>query len=159
MQISNDNTWMLNILNFSKTKFMKKISELNFPSIAFRKKLYLKREYPEITIDYINELLNFIYKELPKKTNKKFELIPDKETPIELYFEKITKENKKYYISTSLIHSSKITFTEEKKNPPKYFYFFQSKPEENKTKNTILINLHGGGFISTSTFNHEKYLR
>ena len=159
MQISNDNSWMLNVLNFSKTKFMKKISELNFPSISFRKKLYLKREYPEITIDYINELLNFIYKGITKKTNKKFELIPNKETQNELYFEKITKENKKYYVSTRLIHSSKITFTEEKKNPPKYFYFFQSKPEENKTKNTILIHLHGGGFIATSTFNHEKYLR
>ena len=61
MQISKDNNWLLKVLNFTKIKFMKKISEFNFPSISFRKKLYLKREYPEITIEYINELLNFIY--------------------------------------------------------------------------------------------------
>ena len=159
MQISQDNNWLLKVLNFTKIKFMKKISEFNFPSISFRKKLYLKREYPEITIEYINELLNFIYKGIPKKSNKKFELIEDKEIPKELYLEKINKENKKYYISTRLIHSSKITFTEEKKNPPKFLFFFESKPEENKTKDTILIHIHGGGFIGTTTFNHEKYLR
>ena len=159
IQISKDRMWLLKVLNVTRTKFMKRVIEFNYPSIAFRKKLYLKREYPEITIDYISQLLDFIYKGETKKTNRKFELIPDKETPNELYFEQILKENKKYYVSTRLIHSSKITFTEERKHPKKMFYFFTSQPEENKTNDSIIIHLHGGGFIATTTFFHEKYLR
>ena len=158
MQISPSNDWMLKALNISRTKIIKKINESSFPKIAFHKKLYLKKEYPEITRDYILNLLNFIYKNEQKKNDIKFDKI-NQNNNLPLYLEKIEKNNKKNYISTRLFHSSKITFDIERKNPNKFLFFFPTIPEENKTKNSIIIHIHGGGFIATTTFFHEKYLR
>ena len=158
MQISPSNDWMLKALNISRTKIIKKINESSFPKIAFHKKLYLKKEYPEITRDYILNLLNFIYKNEQKKNDIKFDKI-NQNNNLPLYLEKIEKNNKKNYISTRLFHSSKITFEIERKNPNKFLFFFPTIPEENKTKNSIIIHIHGGGFIATTTFFHEKYLR
>ena len=157
MQISPSNDWMLKALNVSRTRIIKKYSETSFPKIAFHKKLYLKKEYPEITRDYILKLLNFIYKNEEKKDDIKFDKINQNNLP--LYLEKIEKNNKKNYISTRLFHSSKITFENERKNPKKILFFIPTTPEENKTKNSIIIHIHGGGFIATTTFFHEKYLR
>ena len=158
MQISPSNDWMLKALNVSKTKIVKKFNERFYPKINFHKKLYLKREYPEITRDYISKLLNFLYKNEGKKEEVKISKIENNTLP--LYLEQIEKSNKENYVSTRLFHSSKITFESERQNPKKsLFNFFQQSNQKNETKNTILIHIHGGGFIATTTFFHEKYLR
>ena len=33
----------------------KKITERDFPSIKYRKKFYIKKEYPDITLEYIHK--------------------------------------------------------------------------------------------------------
>ena len=158
MQISPSNDWKLKALNISSTKIIKKYNVTSFPKIAFHKKLYLKKEYPEITRDYILQLWNFIYKNEEKTNDIKFDKIKENNN-LPLYLEKIEKNNKKNYISTHLFHSSKISFKNEKKNQKKNFFFKPTTPEKNKTKNSIIIHIHGGVFIATTTFFHEKYLR
>jgi acetyl esterase/lipase len=147
----------------------KKLGEKKYPKINFRKKMYVKKEYPDITLDVIQKLLKLmgndyidvsnIKQEIIYKTEK--DIINNKEIPKdELYKETSPKELKKYYVSTTLLHSSYITFNEEK-NTFKYsimnHFFEYNKP--NMIKDTLMIFIHGGGFVGMSTHFHESFLR
>lgn len=165
--INPDPNFPLLICNVTKVGFVKSLTMHSFPKIAFRKKLYLKRLVKEIDTDYIQKMLNFIYggsdyfaSEIAAYSdvfqNNQNLFNSETKKPFELYLEKIDKKDKKHYVSTRLIHNSKITFPKE--IPTSFLKFcYSSKP--NVTQETLLIHIHGGGFIGTSTLTHENYLR
>ena len=148
---------------FPKVKFFfKKI----LPSIAFRQKIYIKKEFPTITRTYIEKIINFMNGENHIQNDINAENKIDESLPI-MYKNKVPDKNKKRnYVSVTILHSKKIYFKDEKndkknnsfkgifkkKEDIKYFY-------NDIRKNTIIIDIHGGGFISSSTLLHEKYLR
>ena len=147
----------------------KKLGEKNYQNIKFRKKMYIKKEYPDISLDYIQKLLKLMGNNYIDVSNIKQEIIYKSEDDIinnkeipkdELYLNKPAKNIKKYYVSITLLHSSYITFNEEK-NTLKYSimntFFEYNKP--NMTKDALMIFIHGGGFVGMSTHFHESFLR
>ena len=142
----------------------KKITERDFPNIKYRKKFYVKKEYPDITLNYIQNLLKLMGNKYIDVSNIKQEIIyknqediiNNKEIPkSELYTIKRKKNLKKYYVSLTLLHSSNLDFLSNNSifNPFSYFQQSPVKPE------SLLIFIHGGGFIGMSTHSHEIFLR
>ena len=148
-----------------KWPIFKKLTEREFPSIKYRKKFYIKKEYPDITLEYIQNLLKLMGNKYIDVSNIKQEIIyKNKEDIInnknikkdELYTIKPKKELKKYYVSATLLHSSNLDFLSSKPsifNPFSYFEKPAIKPEH------LIIYIHGGGFIGMNTHSHEVYLR
>ena len=141
------------------------------PSIEFRRKIYVKKELPPINRIYIEKLINFMKKEkgplnseniLTSNNNNNI----DDYLPI-IYRDKVPdKNNKRNYVSVTILHKEKIYFKDEKDESmfSSLFGFFKSNEPEKKIenkfrKNTIIIAIHGGGFIGSSTLLHERYLR
>ena len=160
---------LLEVDKIKKNKTIKNILIKFYPKIQFRKKLYLKREFKIINLDYIQILLDFLNEKIPSKNiqNSIFSLKSQENLNKPLYYEKIEKNEKKNYVSTRLIFTSKIFFKNEilnfQKEKPNFFSF--NKPNKNNINkeinntNTIFIHIHGGAFIGSSTFNQENYLR
>ena len=157
------------IMNIVLWPSIKKLGERDYDYIKFRKKIYVKKEYPDITLDYIQKLLKLMGNNSIDVSNinqeiiykNKDDIINNKEIPKDiLYVDKPPKNLKKYFVSTTILHSSYITFPEEKKTL-KYnimnSFFEYNKP--NTTKDTLMIFIHGGGFIGMSTQFHESFLR
>ena len=84
---------LMEVLKMNKNKILKKLMIQTYPSVTFRRKLYLKKEYKEINLDYINELLNFLNGKISSKTEKRLpeNLIEmsEENKPKPLYYEKI----------------------------------------------------------------------
>ena len=155
-----------------KNKLLKKILSKTYPKINFRKKLYLKREFKEIDLNYIGELLDFLNE---KKEAKKEKISIDNLIEISeenkskpLYYEKIEKTEKKNYVSTRLFHSSEIIFKKYKEQKPKNnnliknLKIFSKKKYDSSDLNnsdSLLIHIYGGAYIQGSTFGQESYLR
>ena len=143
----------------------KKITERDFPSIKYRKKFYIKKEYPDITLEYIQNLLKLMGNKYIDVSNIKQEIIYKNHEDIinnkniikdELYTLKPKKDLKKYYVSVTLLHSSNLDFLSNKPsilNPFSYFQKPTVKPE------SLIIYIHGGGFIGMNIHSHEVYLR
>ena len=140
------------------------------PNIEFRRKIYVKKELPPIDKMYIEKLINFMKGE-KKPINTRRSIIPNnninKESLPLIYIDKIPDKNiKRNYVSITILHKEKIFFKDEK-NDNLFSTFSQCCTEEtsdrqidnNFRKNTIMITIHGGGFIGSSTFSHERYLR
>ena len=53
----------------------KKITERDFPNIKYRKKFYVKKEYPDITLNYIQSLLKLMGNKYIDVSNIKQEII------------------------------------------------------------------------------------
>ena len=153
----------------------KKLGERNYQKINFRKKIYVRKEYPDITLEYIQKLLKLMGNNFIDVSNIKQEIIYKDENDIinnkeiskdEIYKDKVPKNLKKYYVSITILNTSYITFPEEK-NTLKYTFMnslFQCyNPEinenQNPKKNNLFIFIHGGGFIGMSTHFHESFLR
>ena len=153
------------LMNIVRWPIFKKITERDFPSIKYRKKFYIKKEYPDISLEYIQNLLKLmgnkyidvsnLKQEIIYKTNE--DIINNKEIPKdELYNIKPPKHLKKYYVSATLLHSSNLEFLEDQPSIFNPFSYFQSPPS--KPENLIIF-IHGGGFIGMSTHSHEVFLR
>lgn len=151
--------------NLLKIWFMKKMAVRTYPKIQFRKKIYLKRMEKEITLEYINIINNYIFgKSNEFLSDQMNQIVPEQiiinhdssKKGSELYLEKIKKEKKPQYISTRLLHTSYITFTQELLSS---CCLCSSSSNPNMTQDTLIIHLHGGGFIGTTTITHESYLR
>ena len=141
------------------------------PVIEFRRKIYVKKELPPIDRMYIEKLINFMKgKSLP--VNSKRNTMVKNDIDIEplpiIYRDKLTdKTIKRNYVSITILHTEKIYFKNEKKEQNLFSSFTQCLSEEtldkqidNKfRKNTIMIVIHGGGFMGSSAFLHERYLR
>jgi acetyl esterase/lipase len=152
-------------MNIVRWPIFKKITERDFPSIKYRKKFYIKKEYPDISLEYIQNLLKLmgnkyidvsnLKQEIIYKTNE--DIINNKEIPKdELYNIKPPKHLKKYYVSATLLHSSNLEFLTDQPSIFNPFSYFQSPPS--KPENLIIF-IHGGGFIGMSTHSHEIFLR
>ena len=156
----------MDVMQMKKNKLLKKLMIKTYPNITFRKKLYLKREYKEININYINELLDFLNGKINAKTEKNtvenLIEIADENKDKPLYYEKIEKAEKKNYVSTRLFNSSEIKFKkdfEKNKSFLKNIHPFSNKKNNNENNDTLFIHIHGGAYIAGSTFDQENYLR
>lgn len=155
---------LIDVLKMNKNKLLKKLMVQTYPSITFRRKLYLKREYKEINLNYINELLDFLNGKINAKSENNLveNLISDENKNKPLYYEKIEKSEKKYYVSTRLFYNSEIIFKKDldKKKPLyKSLNPFSNKKNNLENNDTLLIHIHGGAYIAGSTFTQENYLR
>ena len=164
---------------FKKFKFM----YMKFiPNIEFRRKIYVKKELPHLNKMYIEKLINFMKGENNPVNSDSNSILNNLEQntinnnidinslPI-IYRDKVPdKTLKRNYVSVTILHTEKIYFKDEKKQEgffSSFFKGFQKSDEssineqiENKfRKNTIMIAIHGGGFIASSTLIHERYLR
>ena len=157
------------------------------PDIEFRRKIYVKKELPPINKELIGKLLNFMKGDNLIETNNNIIINGnniinndnninnninnnDNNNSLPIMFkDKITdKKIKRNYVSVTILHKEKLYFKNEHKEESIFFFFvnaFKKDEEKNGTiknkikKNTLLIHLHGGGFIGSSTFIHETYLR
>ena len=144
------------------------------PNIEFRRKIYVKKELPPINKMYIKKLINYtkgenvpINSELNKNNNENNNI---ESLPI-IYRDKVPdKAIKRNYVSVTILFTEKIYFKDEKKEEGFFSSFFKSFNQKNESsintqidnkfrKNTIMITIHGGGFIASSTLFHERYLR
>jgi len=166
VQIAQDKNLTKELMSIVRWPVFKKIMRRDYQSIKYRKKFYIKKEYPDITLEYIQKLLKLmgnkdidvsnIRQEITYKTVE--DIINNREIPQnELFSKKPPKNLKKYYVSATLLHSSNIDFLYEKPSILNPFSYFQdqktTKPE------TLMIFIHGGGFIGMSTHSHESFLR
>ena len=138
------------------------------PNIEFRRKIYVKKELPPINKNLIGKLLNFMKGEnLHEINNDLIQNDNNYSLPI-MFKDKITdKKIKRNYVSVTILHKEKLYFKNEIKKESMFKSFLNVfKNEETNIpkinyikKNTILIHIHGGGFVGSSTFIHEPYLR
>jgi len=144
------------------------------PNIEFRRKIYVKKELPPINKTYIKKLINYMRGEnVP--VNSEFNKNNNENQNIEslpiIYRDKVPdKAIKRNYVSVTILFTEKIYFKDEKKEEGFFSSFFKSFKQNNESsintqienkfrKNTIMITIHGGGFIASSTLFHERYLR
>ena len=226
------------MIKLGRKKIIKVVYEKSYPKICFREKVYMKRNYPEINLNYIKSLLSKIYgeeiisKNFGRTTQKKRpELNEAKKEMLPLWAKKVNKEDKKYYVSTRILNSYPLKFKKIKekyinkeedekiedltpkkqlsfekdsasddnndtddtdtksksqrklpkiklpsfnfkqikvpsikvpsiKVPTKFIKLFKNNNKKNDlTPNALMIYIHGGGFLNTSFFFHENYLR
>ena len=220
------------MIKFGKRKIVKVVYEKSYPKIAFREKIYMRRNYPEISLEYIKSLLSKIYgeeiinKNFGRTTQKKREKLDENKIKLlPLWAKKVNKQDKKYYVSTRILNCYPLKFKtikdfkeenkeEEIKNnnnktiddkdsddnteednksksqrklpkirfpsinfpkikvpsikvpsikvPTKFIKLFKNKSSDNnrnQNPKALMIYIHGGGFLNTSFFFHENYLR
>ena len=134
---------------------MKKMLKIKYPKIEFRKKLYIRKEYKNITSDYIKELNDFLNGKITEPKDKNIFLfnndytIPDSISKKQLFSTQLEKNEKDFYVSTRLMNNKPLIFKGES----------NTSGRKNEFNNTLLIHITGGGFRSNNTFMMEKYLR
>ena len=134
---------------------MKKMLKIKYPKIEFRKKLYIRKEYKNITLDYIKELNDFLNGKITEPKDKNIFLfnndytIPDSISKKQLFSTQLEKNEKDFYVSTRLMNNKPLIFKGES----------NTSGIKNEFNNTLLIHITGGGFRSNNTFMMEKYLR
>jgi hormone-sensitive lipase len=155
------------MIKLGKKKLIKVVYEKRYPTITFREKIYMRRDYPEITLDYIKSLLTKIYGDdiISKnfgntKQKERIKLDPEVKSKLPLWAKKVNKNDKKYYVSTRLINNYNIKFSKDKENARKtsFIKFFKNRNVVSSPK-ALMIYIHGGGFLNTGFFFHENYLR
>ena len=160
--------FIFDFIKLGDIKLFKIIREKSFPKIELREKIYMKKKYPEISLEYIKQLLIKIYDEeiITKNfgnTKQKDRIILDenKKKHFPLWAQKLKKEDKPYYVSTRLLNSYKFNNFGMKKKQSSFFGLFETKIENVKAEKTkaIILYLHGGGFLRFKNFFHEYYLR
>lgn len=143
--------------NLIRVPFMKALIAPTLPGIQYRQKFYLKREEKKINIAYLKEILDKV-KEYPNQPIPLSKNQNEGENSInkELYYLKLSKDEKKAFVSTRLLHCFNITTKKDLDHPLfKLFY----KPKTNMTKDALIIYIHGGGFIGGTTFSNESFAR
>ena len=171
---SKENTMIENklfIFDFMKLgdiKLFKIYKDKTFPKIAVREKIYIKRTYPEISLDYIKQLLIKIYGEdiINKnfgdtKQKDRIMLDENKLKNFALWAQKLKKEDKPYFVSTRLFNSYNFNNFGMKPIKKSFFGLIETKLDKIESEKTkaILLFLHGGGFLKFKNFFHENYLR
>ena len=174
-QILSEKVILEEAMKLLKVKLVKNMMERNYPKIELREKIYMKKEYPEITLDYIKSLLIKIYGEeiilknfgntQQPERNILDENIKEK---MPIMQQKVKKEDKKYYVSSRLLNSYPLNINKKKEEQSYFnlnFFNFFSKKENidintnDKKPKALLIHIHGGGFLESNTFMLEKFLR
>ena len=159
---------ILDLIKLGDIKFFKKVRERSFPKIALREKIYMKKEYQEISLDYIKQFLKKMYgDEIIEKNfggaKQKDRIILDenKMKNFPLWAQKLKKEDKPYFVSTRLLNSYKFKNFGNKKTQKSFFGLFESKIETTEIEKTkaIILFIHGGGFMKFKNFFSEYYIR
>ena len=159
---------ILDLIKLGDIKFFKKVRERSFPKIALREKIYMKKEYQEISLDYIKQFLKKMYgDEIIEKNfggaKQKDRIILDenKMKNFPLWAQKLKKEDKPYFVSTRLLNSYKFKNFGNKKTQKSFFGLFESKIETTEIEKTkaIILFIHGGGFMKFKNFFSEYYVR
>ena len=140
-----------------RNALMKKMMSMRMPSIDFRTKLYLRKEFKPITLEYIKELNDFMNGKISEAKDKSILLfndenkLPDNIANKKLFHTSLNKnkEEKDFYISTRLMNKFPLIF----KGEP------NEQNAENKFNNTLIIHINGGGFRSNNTYLMERYQR
>lgn len=144
---------LLDTSKIARIPYIKAIPKAIYPSIAFRKKIYIKRNEKEITLKYIKDILEHFR----TNPNINFPYQPNDIDPNDIpYKDKTEKNEKSVYISTRLLHSSKISLKHDKPSLIKSLF---NGSNSNQTNDTLMIYIHGGGYISGSTFGSERFIR
>lgn len=147
---------------------MKKMVTSRLPSIECRKKLYLRKEFKPITLEYIIELNDFLNGKISETKDKNLLLfngdfkLSEEISKKSLFSTKLEKSEKDNYISTRIMNNSPLLFKGEKLQKGGYFNFSQQSPateHKNEFKNTLIIHINGGGFRSNNTLMMERFLR
>lgn len=153
----NEKNIIQEMIKLGKKKIIKVVYEKTYPKIAFREKIYMKRTYPEITLEYIKSLLSKIYGNdiISKnfgdtKQRQKEELDKEKQDKLPLCSKKVIKEDKKYYVSTILLNSYPLK-SEKEKVGSSFIKLFKSQSGFSSPK-ALMIYIHGGGFLNTGFF-------
>ena len=151
---------------FNKFKYL---FSKTLPNIEYRRKIYVKKELPPINKELIGKLLSFMKgKNLNKVKNNKENFKNNNNLPLMFKDKIIDKKIKRNYVSITILHKEKLYFKNEHKEEHIFetllnlFKKVETKKFEIKNnikKNTLLIHIHGGGFIGSSTLIHESYLR
>ena len=138
------------------------------PDIEFRRKIYVKKELPPINKELISKLLSFMKgKQNEVNINETINNI-NNDLPLMFKDKIIDKKIKRNYVSITILHKEKLYFKNEYKEESIFYPFLnifqkvekrQFAMTNNIKKNTLLIHIHGGGFIGSSTLIHEPYLR
>lgn len=147
------------IWNLPDSTLMKGVMEIMMPSIEYNKKIFIDRDFVRsIKLrEDCQGLEEFIL------TEADFNKIDDLTEYRKGLFVKPPKKSKNK-ISIRILSSRKLP---NKINPPKknkVGEFFMNlwkhgKKEKSQFCDTVIIHIHGGGFISTSSRNHQIYTR
>ena len=150
---------------FDKFKYL---YSKTLPNIEYKRKIYVKKELPPINKELIGKLLNFMKGEILNEVNKNEINYNNNGLPLMFKDKIIDKKIKRNYVSITILHKEKLYFKNEYKEENIFYPFLNifQKVEKRKfviknniKKNTLLIHIHGGGFIGSSTLIHESYLR
>lgn len=149
------------IWNLPDSTLMKGVMEIMMPSIEYNKKIYIER----------NIVRNIKLKEDGQNLDEfqlseaDFHKIEDLNEYCKNIFSKPPKKSKDK-ISIRVLSSRKLTTnkniqSKKKKKVGDFFLNFwkHSKKEKKQFCDTVIIHIHGGGFISTSSRNHQIYTR
>jgi acetyl esterase/lipase len=160
--------FILDFIELSNIKLFKKIRERAYPKIELREKIYMRKDYPEITLEYIKTLLMKIYgNEIitknfgDAKQKERIILDENKRKNFPLWAQKLNKEDKPYFVSTRLINSYEFKNFGMKKIKTSFFGLIETRYNkvESQPINAIILFIHGGGFLRFKHFFHEGYLR
>ena len=137
-------------------KFQLKSNNQSISSINTFKKYKLSEKEPKLRKKETLLENENIYSEVNPKRSIRFK---SKEE-----LKSINKEQKKLnYIKAILIHTSfiKLNLPEEKESFVNKFLCCSSNKNNAKevSKQSIILHIHGGGFITLSPLSHENYLR
>jgi acetyl esterase/lipase len=139
--------------NQKMNPMMKKMVSGRLPSIVCRRKLYLKRVYKPIDLDYIIALNDFLNGKEIEPKDKNISLFENYKLPKELEEKKVIspkveKNEKDFYVSTRIFNNSQLLFVDE------------SPEHKNEFKNTLIIHFNGGPFkLNLNALMNEKFLR
>jgi hormone-sensitive lipase len=167
-ELNPNKTLLIKLWNFVEHKLLLHFSKISYTRIKMSKKVYVKRLYQEIE-------LNFLYNLREKIKNNSEELFYDRKT---------TTDSSHYHYNASVIDED--LYTKEIKDPLMKKNFVKIRllsPERLKIPNlsgkhsfwgyfnfltpssyikypgSLIIHIHGGGFVSLSAASHEIYTR
>ena len=150
---------------FDKFKYLYSKS---LPNIEYRRKIYVKKELPPINKELIGKLISFMKGEILNEVNNIEYINNNNELPLIFKDKIVDKKIKRNYVCITILNKEKLYFKNEHKEEIIFYPFLNifQKVEKIKLamknkikKNTLLIHIHGGGFIGSSTLMHESYLR
>jgi hormone-sensitive lipase len=176
------------IWGLTETKESKKLIKIVLPHIEYRQTFYISRNHNDIiNFETIDELTNIIDDndfqiKLGKgvNSNKSINNMINEEQNKNIIFEnenislfessdrfKTKKElkstnkdiKKLNYIKIILIHNSFIKTSLHEKKISFFCCNCDTQIQKNNTKNSIIVHVHGGGFITLSPLSHENYTR
>lgn len=154
------------VWNLPDSTLIKGIIKMMLPGIDYNKKIFIERD-PEDSIT-----VESLCKEIEDGTINKIDEIPKKQIKVthldpEEYYNSIFKEcNDNSKICIRLISWQKLPNKPKQlnKNPSKIEEFFTNlinKPRKESFcfSDSIIIHIHGGGFIAMSSRSHQTYTR